>query len=188
MSYSDRRVQAHVETVDSAVARSPCRDRCSAHAAHSDEVSHDHRPPARRHRRRRSTTSSSASSELGFKPHVSRGEHRTIIGVIGDENKLQAETARGHPRRRAGAADPEAVQARQPRVPQGRHASSTSARCKIGGGSLAMIAGPCAVESDEVLDDDRRARQGRPGRTSSAAARSSRAPAPTPSRAWARTA
>src|SRR5947209_16116111 len=29
--------------------------------------------------------------ELGFKPHLSRGEHRTIIGVIGDENKLQAE-------------------------------------------------------------------------------------------------
>ncbi|MCS7046088.1 MAG: 3-deoxy-7-phosphoheptulonate synthase, partial [Gemmataceae bacterium] len=23
--------------------------------------------------------------ELGFKPHISRGEHRTIIGVIGDE-------------------------------------------------------------------------------------------------------
>src|SRR5205809_4185663 len=29
--------------------------------------------------------------ELGFKPHLSRGELRTIIGVIGDENKLQAE-------------------------------------------------------------------------------------------------
>ena len=29
--------------------------------------------------------------ELGFKPHISRGELRTIIGVIGDENKLQAE-------------------------------------------------------------------------------------------------
>src|SRR5947199_9512531 len=29
--------------------------------------------------------------ELGYKPHVSRGELRTIIGVIGDENKLQSE-------------------------------------------------------------------------------------------------
>ena len=29
--------------------------------------------------------------ELGFKPHLSRGEQRTIIGVIGDEDKLQAE-------------------------------------------------------------------------------------------------
>ena len=32
-----------------------------------------------------------AHPELGFKPHLSRGELRTIIGVIGDENKLQAE-------------------------------------------------------------------------------------------------
>ena len=30
--------------------------------------------------------------ELGFRPHVSRGEQRTIIGVIGDERKPQAET------------------------------------------------------------------------------------------------
>ncbi len=29
--------------------------------------------------------------ELGFKAHLSRGELRTIIGVIGDESKLQAE-------------------------------------------------------------------------------------------------
>ena len=29
--------------------------------------------------------------ELGFKPHVSHGQLRTIIGVIGDEDKLQAE-------------------------------------------------------------------------------------------------
>ena len=29
--------------------------------------------------------------ELGFKPHLSRGERRTIVGVIGDEGKLQAE-------------------------------------------------------------------------------------------------
>ena len=29
--------------------------------------------------------------ELGFTPHVSKGVARTIIGVIGDERKLQAE-------------------------------------------------------------------------------------------------
>src|SRR5205085_6267119 len=29
--------------------------------------------------------------ELGLKPHISRGERRTIIGVIGDEGKLQAQ-------------------------------------------------------------------------------------------------
>src|SRR6516165_2021189 len=35
--------------------------------------------------------------ELGLKPHLSRGEHRTIIGVIGDENKLQAEPLQAIP-------------------------------------------------------------------------------------------
>ena len=29
--------------------------------------------------------------ELGLKPHLSQGEHRTIIGVIGDETKLLPE-------------------------------------------------------------------------------------------------
>ena len=29
--------------------------------------------------------------ELGFTPHVSRGEIRTIVGVIGDETKPQAD-------------------------------------------------------------------------------------------------
>jgi len=29
--------------------------------------------------------------QLGLKAHLSQGEHRTIIGVIGDENKLLAE-------------------------------------------------------------------------------------------------
>src|SRR4051812_26381399 len=30
-------------------------------------------------------------TDLGFTPHLSRGELRTIIGVIGDEDKLQVE-------------------------------------------------------------------------------------------------
>src|ERR1700734_2174843 len=29
--------------------------------------------------------------DLGFKPHLSEGEKRTIIGVIGDEDKLQVQ-------------------------------------------------------------------------------------------------
>ena len=40
--------------------------------------------------------------ELGFKPHLSQGVARTIIGVIGDEDKLAGRAARGDPRRRAG--------------------------------------------------------------------------------------
>src|SRR6185295_4411673 len=29
--------------------------------------------------------------ELGFTPHISKGQHRTIIGAVGDENIPQAE-------------------------------------------------------------------------------------------------
>src|SRR5713226_10407097 len=29
--------------------------------------------------------------ELGYRPHISEGKLRTIIGVIGEENKLQVE-------------------------------------------------------------------------------------------------
>ncbi len=35
--------------------------------------------------------------ELGLKPHLSTGEHRTIIGVIGDENKLQTQPLQAIP-------------------------------------------------------------------------------------------
>src|SRR5436309_4616961 len=35
--------------------------------------------------------------ELGLKPHLSRGEQRTIIGVIGEENKLQVQPLQAIP-------------------------------------------------------------------------------------------
>src|SRR5713226_7950124 len=35
--------------------------------------------------------------ELGFKPHLSQGEKRTIIGVIGDEDKLQVQPLQAIP-------------------------------------------------------------------------------------------
>jgi 3-deoxy-7-phosphoheptulonate synthase len=39
--------------------------------------------------------------ELGMKPHLSRGSHRTIVGIIGDEEQLRAEPLRAI----AGVAD-----------------------------------------------------------------------------------
>ena len=51
---------------------------------------------------------------LGLTPHLSQGVARTIIGVIGDETKLQVEplqAIRGVERR---SSDPQAVQTRQP--------------------------------------------------------------------------
>src|SRR6266704_513525 len=78
--------------------------------------------------------------ELGFKPHLSQGEHRTIIGGIGDENKLQAEPL----------AAIEGVEQVLPIMKPFRLASREFAKkdtvvmvgkVKIGGGAMAMIAG-----------------------------------------------
>jgi 3-deoxy-7-phosphoheptulonate synthase len=89
--------------------------------------------------------------ELGFRPHVSRGEHRTIIGVIGDERKPQAETFGAIPgiEQVLAVLKPFKLASRE-----FRKADSvvTVGKVRIGGGHLAMIAGPCAVESHEGLD------------------------------------
>ena len=88
---------------------------------------------------------------LGLKAHLSRGTYRTIIGVIGDETKLQSTPLAAIP----GVA--EVV----PILPAYKLASLEAhplpsvvdvAGVKIGGGHLAMIAGPCAVESPERMD------------------------------------
>ena len=91
--------------------------------------------------------------ELGFKPHVSRGELRTIIGVIGDENKLQAEPLAALP----GVEQVLPILRPFKLASREFHAADTvvavGSRVRIGGGALAMVAGPCAVESAALLDD-----------------------------------
>src|SRR5438093_9536012 len=90
--------------------------------------------------------------ELGFRAHLSRGEHRTIIGVIGDENKLQAEPLQ------AIEGVEQVLPILKPFKLAGREWHPADSvinvgRVRIGGGSLAMIAGPCAVESTEILNE-----------------------------------
>jgi 3-deoxy-7-phosphoheptulonate synthase len=89
--------------------------------------------------------------ELGFKPHISRGEQRTIIGVIGDERKPQAETFG------AIVGVEQVLHVLKPfklasREFQKQDSVVAVGKVKIGGGHLAMVAGPCAVESLEGLD------------------------------------
>jgi 3-deoxy-7-phosphoheptulonate synthase len=90
--------------------------------------------------------------ELGFKPHLSRGEHRTIIGVIGDENKLQAEPLQAIPgvEQVLPILKPFKLAGREFRP---KDSVVSVGRVRVGGGALLMIAGPCAVESAEVLDE-----------------------------------
>ncbi|WP_020472740.1 3-deoxy-7-phosphoheptulonate synthase [Zavarzinella formosa] len=89
--------------------------------------------------------------ELGFTPHVSRGEQRTIVGVIGDERKPQAENFSAIPgvEQVLRVLKPFKLASREFRK---EDSVVTVGKVRIGGGHLAMIAGPCAVESLEGLD------------------------------------
>ncbi len=87
---------------------------------------------------------------LGLKAHLSRGTHRTIIGIIGDKSQLQPARFQAIP----GVADVISV------LPAYKLASTDAhpepsvidiKGVKVGGGNLAMIAGPCAVESAERM-------------------------------------
>jgi 3-deoxy-7-phosphoheptulonate synthase len=89
--------------------------------------------------------------ELGFRAHLSKGELRTIIGVIGDENRLQAQPLSAIPgvEQVLPILKPFKLSSRE------FHAEDSTVwvgKVGIGGGHLGMIAGPCAVESYEILD------------------------------------
>jgi len=93
---------------------------------------------------------------LGLKAHLSRGTFRTIIGVIGDESKINLDSLRSI----------SGVHEVVPVLPPYKLASKEAhpqpsiidvAGVKIGGGNLAMIAGPCAVEEPERMDNIARA-------------------------------
>ncbi len=97
--------------------------------------------------------------ELGFKPHLSEGEKRTIIGVIGDEDKLQVEplAAIAGVEQVLPILKPFKLASREfnPKdtvVTVGGDCKPPVRPVKIGGGGMAWIAGPCAIESHEILE------------------------------------
>ena len=88
---------------------------------------------------------------LGLKPELSRGVQRSLIGVIGDEDLLRNAPVEAFP----------GVEKVMPILKPYKRASrefqpvdtviDLGRGVQVGGESLAMIAGPCAVESHEVL-------------------------------------
>ncbi len=87
---------------------------------------------------------------LGFTPHLSQGVSRTIIGVIGDEDKLQVEPLQAIP----GVEQVVPILKPYKLASREFHAEESVFEIKgvrIGGGHLAMIAGPCAIESESIL-------------------------------------
>jgi 3-deoxy-7-phosphoheptulonate synthase len=89
-------------------------------------------------------------TEVGLKPHVSRGEERTIVGAIGDERKLidlPVETLPGIEK---------VVPILKPYKVVSRDFKKEDSIVKIGnvpfgGRQIQVIAGPCAVEGIDIL-------------------------------------
>ncbi|HKD12056.1 MAG TPA: 3-deoxy-7-phosphoheptulonate synthase [Thermoanaerobaculia bacterium] len=98
--------------------------------------------------------------ELGFTPHLSRGEERTIIGVVGDDRRVAEE---GMFEALPGVA--ECVRILKPFKLASRDfvAGRTVVRLgagdgtAVGGRDVVVMAGPCAVESWEQLEEVARA-------------------------------
>jgi 3-deoxy-7-phosphoheptulonate synthase len=86
--------------------------------------------------------------ELGFTPHLSRGEERTIIGVVGDDRRVAEEGMfEGLP----GVA--ECVRILKPFKLASRDFVAGRTVVPIGDGQIVVAAGPCAVESWEQLEE-----------------------------------
>jgi len=89
-------------------------------------------------------------TEAGLKPHVSRGEERTIVGAIGDDRKLIAlpvETLPGV-EKAVPILKPYKVVSRDFKK---EDSIVTIGKVPFGGKKIQVIAGPCAVEGIDVL-------------------------------------
>lgn len=96
-------------------------------------------------------------TEMGLKPDVSIGTKRTVIGVIGDEDVV----------RNAPLAAIAGVEEVLPILKPYKLASREFQQedsvfdvghgVMVGGGNLAMIAGPCAIESEDIVREIGRA-------------------------------
>ncbi len=87
---------------------------------------------------------------LGFKAHLSKGEERTIIGVIGDERPVQQ-----HPWETLDGVENALEVLHKFKVASRDFHPNDSVisinGVKIGGKKLTIIGGPCAVENEEQI-------------------------------------
>src|SRR5438128_2272585 len=89
--------------------------------------------------------------ELGLTPQVSRGVERTIIGVIGEEEKLRAKPLEAFP----GVESVMPIQRPYKLASRDFRPENTEFEMghgvKVGGKKIIVMAGPCAVENRDML-------------------------------------
>ena len=90
--------------------------------------------------------------EAGLVVHRSDGVEHTILGVVGDRNRLDVNTVSLMP----GVRDVVSVSTPYKLASHEFHPENTIVRvgeeCQIGGMEVAVIAGPCAVENEEQIE------------------------------------
>jgi len=89
--------------------------------------------------------------EMGFRHELSKGVKRTLIGVIGEEDRLRNAPLRAIP----GVEEVMSVLKPYKLASREFHEHDSvfdlGHGVQVGGGALMMIAGPCAIEGEDVL-------------------------------------
>jgi 3-deoxy-7-phosphoheptulonate synthase len=93
--------------------------------------------------------------DSGLRAHVSRGEHRTIVGCIGDESLLDEHRIASLEgvERVMPVLKPYKLASREFRVGATVVSFGDRANTSIGGKEVVVIAGPCSVEGRDMLFD-----------------------------------
>ncbi len=91
------------------------------------------------------------TKKLGLKPHISRGEERTIIGLIGPEDVLRVTPLDIFPgvERVMPVLAPYRLVSRE--FQKKDTIITVNSKTKIGGKKIVIIAGPCAIENYDTL-------------------------------------
>ncbi|WP_135548773.1 3-deoxy-7-phosphoheptulonate synthase [Paenibacillus cymbidii] len=90
--------------------------------------------------------------KFGVQAHVSRGENRTVIGIIGKAEPMLAEQLR----QMSGVEEVIKISKSYKLASRDFHPDNTVIRIKgveIGGDELTIMGGPCAVESPQQIDE-----------------------------------
>src|SRR5512137_1186061 len=90
-------------------------------------------------------------ASVGYKPHISQGVERTLIGAIGDDRgKIHLKAAAFLPgvEKVVPILKPYKLAGREFR---GENTIVRTGEVRIGAGEFTVMAGPCSVESEEQL-------------------------------------
>ncbi len=89
--------------------------------------------------------------EMGFRHDLSRGEKRTVIGIIGEEDKLREAPLQAIPGVEKVVPVLKPYKMASLEYQEDPSVFDLGFGVKVGGGNLMMIAGPCAIEGEDIL-------------------------------------